>query len=1211
MVVEPSQPGHVAGSRVSLRAVPSSPDAVFVEWIGAGVEDRVAAVTGLAADADKRVVAVFRTVREIRSLEELKRVGRVPEYSADGHYTLAADLDASGEVALPLLGATRETAFTGTLDGAGHAIRNLRLDGTNREPDVALVGFLGRGGAVRNLRLLDVAISGGDRVAGLVANNHGTVSNCLVTGTVNGRDTVGGVVGQNFGELQAVTSMVRVGGGNEVGGIVGVSSGGTIGGARALRPVEAVGTGQHVGGVVGRAAGTRLVAVQSEAAVRAFAHAGLIAGRLEGGEGADLRVTDGVVGAGPMTGGIAGSAQDVEFAGIGVRATVEGTDGTAGVIGSAARVDVLSALADVRVSGVAAVGGLVGSGVGTVALHSRVEGLVEGARAVGGAVGVLETGQVSGVDAAARVRGQGGVGGIAGSVFGGEIAESASAGVVSGRARVGGIAGENQAGGRISDVISSAAVEGASEVGGIAGYHGDAVDAPRIRNSLFVGTVAGVGLGIGGIAGSVGLEPSSHAAPALQVIESSYWLRTGLGATEPTPGGTGATAGELRRRATFVGWDLDAVWAVAEGVAFPRLRWQSPQRTVRVWVDGPGVVEVQPARESHAVGDVITLTASSAGTGIRFEGWVGLAGVQGAGPVVQVRVDSDLAVRAHFRRVHAISTLDELASIGREPRYGLDDRYWLAADIDAAATSGWTDGGGGGFPPIGSMEQPFTGAFDGQGRTIRGLSIRRPQAEVSGLFGAMGPGAVVAGLGLDAALVAGGRRVGGLVGANQGGVVRDVRFSGTVSGRDEVGGIAGLNQGLVEAVVARSAVAQSDAAMARAALGGIVGLQETGVIRRAMFDGALVSTGATSGVGGIVGRADRSVIRSSQATGRFGGGEAIGGVAGSLQSSAVEDVWADVRLEAAEGSRRAGGVVGEARRSRLTRLAGFGRVEGSGALGGIAGEMTQSAMSDGFTRATVVSAGEDARAGGIAGVATDSSLRRVYAAAPIGGVGRIGGLIGSREGGLELDSSHWNADMGGVGWAIGSPQSGVGALSTEAMRQRASFVGWDFAGLWNTHPTRNDGFPYLRGLPSGGTGSMPGLGMLPMPALLGWLESGADAWGAVDLSGVGGEDLLAAYLLDRRPESGFGTRVDLTARGIEVGDGEIGVELDLRVGSVPFAGELNGTVAVEGAPGLEGPWMRLSRSPDTTVFLDGRHEVRVPAGDARFFRARLIPAWEE
>jgi hypothetical protein len=73
-----------------------------------------------------------------------------------------------------------------------------------------------------------------------------------------------------------------------------------------------------------------------------------------------------------------------------------------------------------------------------------------------------------------------------------------------------------------------------------------------------------------------------------------------------------------------------------------------------------------------------------------------------------------------------LSSAEELAKIGVDEAYPLDGAYYLVADIDLPEGE-WT--------PIGSLEAPFSGVFDGNGRTIRGLPLRGGSGQYSGLFG--------------------------------------------------------------------------------------------------------------------------------------------------------------------------------------------------------------------------------------------------------------------------------------------------------------------------------------------------------------------------------------------------------------------------------------------------------------------------------------------
>ena len=143
--------------------------------------------------------------------------------------------------------------------------------------------------------------------------------------------------------------------------------------------------------------------------------------------------------------------------------------------------------------------------------------------------------------------------------------------------------------------------------------------------------------------------------------------------------------------------------------------------------------------------------------------------------------------------------------------------YIQVADIDASETENWNDGQG--FEPIGSNDNPFRGSYDGNGYTIKNLTIDRPDEKI-GLFGWAGGGEIsnvvlenvsITGGGLTGGLVghltrgrivnshvsgrvSGGEPTGGLVGRFAGGSIIDAHVSGTVSGDDKVGGLVGQSR---------------------------------------------------------------------------------------------------------------------------------------------------------------------------------------------------------------------------------------------------------------------------------------------------------------------------------------------------------------------------------------------------------------------------------
>ena len=63
----------------------------------------------------------------------------------------------------------------------------------------------------------------------------------------------------------------------------------------------------------------------------------------------------------------------------------------------------------------------------------------------------------------------------------------------------------------------------------------------------------------------------------------------------------------------------------------------------------------------------------------------------------------------------------------------LDAHYVIMNDIDASDTENWNNGNG--FDPIGTQNFPFMGTLDGNGYTIDGLYINRPDEDFVGLFG--------------------------------------------------------------------------------------------------------------------------------------------------------------------------------------------------------------------------------------------------------------------------------------------------------------------------------------------------------------------------------------------------------------------------------------------------------------------------------------------
>lgn len=137
-----------------------------------------------AKDAPQQKDGVY----QIGTPEELAWFAeKAKQDSTDLKAVLTADLDLNNNVWTGIGGQTADTGFAGTLDGAGHTIKNLYLKNGK----------------------------------GLIPYNKGTVKNLTLEGLLKGGDETAALTGTNAGTLEDITSRVAVTGGNKVAGIAG------------------------------------------------------------------------------------------------------------------------------------------------------------------------------------------------------------------------------------------------------------------------------------------------------------------------------------------------------------------------------------------------------------------------------------------------------------------------------------------------------------------------------------------------------------------------------------------------------------------------------------------------------------------------------------------------------------------------------------------------------------------------------------------------------------------------------------------------------------------------------------------------------------------------------------------------------------------------------------------------------------------------------
>jgi hypothetical protein len=212
--------------------------------------------------------------------------------------------------------------------------------------------------------------------------------------------------------------------------------------------------------------------------------------------------------------------------------------------------------------------GIVGALVGY--LHSgtisgcHIEGgSISGDTSVGGLVGICN-GTVTNCSSSANVS-------VSDSIAGGLIGQAQIASIitacsstaqVSGRSFAGGLIGENH--GSIENCYSTA--QATATKGGAGGLV--AINNGTIRHCYSSGKVSAPS-SVGGLVGS---------APAGGSTAGSFW-DTQTSGQAWSAGGTGKTTAQMKRAATFTGWDFADTWTIREGVDYPKLQWAEPSES--------------------------------------------------------------------------------------------------------------------------------------------------------------------------------------------------------------------------------------------------------------------------------------------------------------------------------------------------------------------------------------------------------------------------------------------------------------------------------------------------------------------------------------------------------------------------------------------------------------------------------------------------------
>lgn len=231
-----------------------------------------------------------------------------------------------------------------------------------------------------------------------------------------------------------------------------------------------------------------------------------------------------------------------------------------------------------------------------------------------------------------------------------------------------------------------------------------------------------------------------------------------------------------------------------------------------------------------------------------------------------------------------INSPDQLAAIAKTPE-AMNKYFVLTNDIDMSGTN---------FQPIGSINEPFTGVFDGNGYSIKNLSISLPKDDV-GFFSST-ENAKISNLALENVNIIAKNEIGALIGNAKHTSISNCVINGIVRGEVGVGGIVGIGKynqitsvevsGEIKANIKPKIndlfdVSSITEQISSSYFGGISAIDEGSIINSSFSNAKIV---AEKNIGGIIGSTSNYIptkINDSYFEGELVGKQNIGAIVGN------------------------------------------------------------------------------------------------------------------------------------------------------------------------------------------------------------------------------------------------------------------------------------------------------------------------------------------
>ena len=210
-----------------------------------------------------------------------------------------------------------------------------------------------------------------------------------------------------------------------------------------------------------------------------------------------------------------------------------------------------------------------------------------------------------------------------------------------------------------------------------------------------------------------------------------------------------------------------------------------------------------------------------------------------AGKFYNITLDKDKGYTDDGQGNYTVTSAEGLMNIAELVNGGKTDiNITLDTDLDLTGKE-WT--------PIGNYEKQYTGTFDGNGKTITGLTFNQPETNNVGLIGNLGENGMVQDVKLDKVNIKANNNVGGIVGTNKGGSIIGCSVSGDISGVRQVGGVMGwfTGNGIATACYHVGSVSGSEY------VGGVAGNSSYGSLTACYHVGNVTGSQYVGGVTGI------------------------------------------------------------------------------------------------------------------------------------------------------------------------------------------------------------------------------------------------------------------------------------------------------------------------------------------------------------------------